>query len=797
MQLKVNGEPFIFKHVCSDEEYGYPMSSQELHDFVTDSLIQAYAMKNVRCIRHDADFNSGADFSFTKYGKTISRKVICIDDIDEAAADIDRMYDDKDNYNPQMKRGFEEHGIIPRIYYADAHCIDSEDIRYMAGGEYTIKFHPVQWLNNEKPTAAPKISDADLIKGYARAWENNDIDFMRDYLSPYFNADSDIAFDVVTSKSEYLDHFKYLQEKWQKNGLTVKSHLVTDDKTGEHGVIICVNNKASGFVTIDCKDFRISATHTHKLPVFHTEWHPYIDLYETHGDHHAPFLENDELVGYFRDGIKNSVPIYKVLTDIKLDEDEYKSDVFSLKIGYPIDSIYYYALIAPDKEGKTNQFVSAYPYLPGRAIVVQILDILEWSNKLEATIKCKYEYDGEEFIFHFFATDYFAYKPIYKVGNRIEIALAASSGNAKVASKGFSFEGQKALDFLSKMGKEPEYDENGNVKPVKFSTKKLVAFLVHDEKCPDEAEFQSPTESYHGDICFFNFRWPIRKRLITIDSHTQLKVPLYFRANFDIKTGDPLTGNLWLSGRMAHPGIIDNRTNINGVFATVEFARTANFILDYIKLNGVKTEYELDTIVDIFQQIELFPGYKLFCAKVGTTEEYYYKFYIARPFKFFEKKREPNGGYSCTTEENDHPKGIVPDTSVNTIPNVLDRIGVRFNSSQAIFEALLLHIGEHLLPRKGRYYEYRWYYFSREQLKGNTIIEDSDYSWSDLRPSVYFNSMNSGTITIHYWDESRGLVRELYTFINSEGHIQFQSDATFILIEYQEEESDLLFRDGD
>lgn len=272
---------------------------------------------------------------------------------------------------------------------------------------------------------------------------------------------------------------------------------------------------------------------------------------------------------------------------------------------------------------------------------------------------------------------------------------------------------------------------------------------------------------------------------------------MYFRADFDIKTGDPLTGNLWLSGRMAHPGIIDNRTNINGVFATVEFARTANFILDYIKLNGVKTEYELDTIVDIFQQIELFPGYKLFCAKVGTTEEYYYKFYIARPFKFFEKKREPNGGYSCTTEENDHPKGIVPDTSVNTIPNVLDRIGVRFNSSQAIFEALLLHIGEHLLPRKGRYYEYRRYYFSREQLKGNTIIEDSDYSWSDLRPSVYFNSLNSGTITIHYWDESRGLVRELYTFINSEGHIQFQSDATFILIEYKEEESDLLFIDGD
>lgn len=241
-----------------------------------------------------------------------------------------------------------------------------------------------------------------MIKGYARAWETNDTEFLRNYLSHNFHADSDIAFDVVTSKSEYLDHFKHLQEKWLKNGFTVKSHLVTDDNTGEHGVIICVNNKASGFVTIDCNDFRISATHTHKLPINHTEWHPHIELYETHGDHHAPLLENNELVDYFRDGFKNSVAVYKVLTDIKLDEDEYKSNVFSLKMGYPIDSIYYYALIAPDKEGKTNQFVSAYPYLPGRPVVVQILDVLEWDNKLEATIKCNYEYEGEEFVFHFF-----------------------------------------------------------------------------------------------------------------------------------------------------------------------------------------------------------------------------------------------------------------------------------------------------------------------------------------------------------------------------------------------------------
>lgn len=796
MRLKIDGLEYIYTHECEESERGRNLTRSEIHSFLVDCLIEAYELKNIRCIRHDKDFNSGADFSFTKLGKTYCCKVKYIRNNDNALADIQRM--DEPDYNPQLKRGFEEHGVIPRIYYVEVQCISDEEDRFVAGGEYLMEFHPVQWLKSEKPTSAKDISDVKLIKGYAKAWETGDSKFLEDYISPYFHASSDLSFEQVTSKTEYIAHFKAQQKRWHDIGAIVSTELVRDEESCETGLFIKVNGKALGFVIINCKDFRISNTHTKKIPVSHSTWNPCVELYQTHGNHHAPLLDDDELLPYLTTSLKKKPSFsYKVVTNVNLDEDtDFDTTVCSFKIGDPnIDKAFYIALLAENREGKTNQFVSAYPYLEGKPTLVKILDILEWDNRIEATIKCVYEFDGEGFEFHFFATDYFANKNLYRIGNTIEIALAASSGDARVASKGIKFDGQKAIDFLSKLGVIPTYDENGEVMPVNLSTEKLIAFFVHDKKCPEEAEFQSPTEYYHDDFCFFNYNRPIRKRLITIDNNTQLKVPLYFRADFDIKDGDSLTGILWLSGRLAHPIAVDNRSSIKWALEAVKFARAADFIIDYINLNGIRTEYELDTIAEKFEKIELYSGFKLFCAKVGTAEEYYYKFYIARPFKFFEKTRLPDGRYICTIEENDHPEGIVQDTYVSTIPNVLDRIAVRFNSSLAIFEAFLLHISEHLLPRRGKYFENRQYYFSSKQIESNTIIKNSDYSWFDLQPLVHFNSQCSGTIVIHYWDDSYGLVRELYTFVNDEGHIQIQLDSTFILIEYRQEESDLLFRD--
>lgn len=797
MRLKINGNEYIYTHECEESDRGRNLTRTEIHRFLVDCLIEAYELKNIRCIRHDKDFNSGADFSFTKLGKTYCCKVKYIRNNDDAAADIQRMQEP--DYNPQLKRGFEEYGVIPRIYYVEVQCISDEDDRFVAGGEYLMEFHPVQWLNSEKPTLAKDISDAELIKGYAKAWETGNSKFLEDYISPYFYASSDLSFEQVTSKTEYIDHFKAQHKRWHDKGAIISTEMVRDDESGETGLFIKVNGKALGFVIVNCKDFRISNTHTKKIPGSHSTWYPYDVLYQTHGDHHAPFLDDDELLPYLKTSLnKKSTLCHKVITNVNLDEDtDFDTTVCSLKIGDPnIDKAFYLALLAVDRAGKTNQFVSAYPYLQGKPTLVKILDILEWDNRIEATIKCVYENDGEEFEFHFFATDYFANKHLYQIGNTIEIALAASSGNARVASKGFKFEGQKAIDFLYKMGKKPTYDENGEVEPVNFSTEKLVAFLVHDKKCPDEAEFQSPTEySPYGDHICFDARKPIRTRLITINNSTELKIPLYFSADFEIHSGDPLCGTLWLTGRLAYPGLHSNRAHINKVMDAANFSLLAKNLLIIFQSRQLYNRKEHIDIMRILDGIEFPYGYYLFTAKVGNEESYYHRFYVSHTPQYFVPKREPDGKMSAPIEGNDHPQGFVPTTKLDSFPRLFERIGVRYNSATAMWQAFLLYIGEHLMPRKGRFAEYRKYIFSSDDYKDNVIIENSDFSYFDLNPVVYFLSTYCGVVTVHYWDEDRGLIREVYTFTYNEGYVTFQLDATYSLIKYTSD-SHILFRDG-
>ena len=52
------------------------------------------------------------------------------------------------------------------------------------------------------------------------------------------------------------------------------------------------------------------------------------------------------------------------------------------------------------------------------------------------------------------------------------------------------------------MGKEPEFDENGNVKPLIFHIDEMVALFQQSRANPDGAEFLSPIfddPDAHGD----------------------------------------------------------------------------------------------------------------------------------------------------------------------------------------------------------------------------------------------------------------------------------------------------------
>jgi len=148
------------------------------------------------------------------------------------------------------------------------------------------------------------------------------------------------------------------------------------------------------------------------------------------------------------------------------------------------------------------ELISGYPCATNGAYVhVKIEKINEWENGLEATIEG--ETDSGNLI-SFFDTDYSLHKDEYKEGESYWFSLAGIVYSAEVLEKGaadFEFTGQQAIDFKAKTGEEPDYDEEGNVKPVHFSLDNLVAFFP--KECPDDAEFQSPLEGTKKVTKFF------------------------------------------------------------------------------------------------------------------------------------------------------------------------------------------------------------------------------------------------------------------------------------------------------
>lgn len=269
------------------------------------------------------------------------------------------------------------------------------------------------------------------------------------------------------------------------------------------------------------------------------------ELYQNHGDHIEAIMSTSIFMkNYLQKTISDSKVFKKIRTEVNAEDiDGKRTDVFSLVSGD--DDMAMLTLLAYSPKSRTNFFISIYPTLRGRNILVKIEEVIEWDNKLEATVICSVG----DFEFAFFATDYYANKRAYCVGDTLSIEIAALGCKVEEAGRGFSFEGQKAIDWLAKIGKKPTYNPDGNVEPIHFNTEKLVAFLNHDEKCPDEAEFQSPVYSIQSNVLlgvdFYTTKIALHK-----DEDDEITIPLYFRKDFIplLQERTPIRGWLWVTG---------------------------------------------------------------------------------------------------------------------------------------------------------------------------------------------------------------------------------------------------------
>lgn len=201
-------------------------------------------------------------------------------------------------------------------------------------------------------------------------------------------------------------------------------------------------------------------------------------------------------------------------------------------------------LLATNPKKQVNEVVSGYPSVQSKnSIKLKITKIDEWDNFIEAVITG--ETEDEESI-TFFDTNYFLHKESYKIGEIYNFTISALGYDVEMLDeKSFSFEGQKAKDWLAKIGREPTYDERGNVEPVVFYLNELVAFL----QTGDDATFQSPIKSVETirafDKDFYKFK-------ITILRDPDVEIYLYAKTDFfDRKPGlgDALRGIIWLQGK--------------------------------------------------------------------------------------------------------------------------------------------------------------------------------------------------------------------------------------------------------
>jgi len=180
-------------------------------------------------------------------------------------------------------------------------------------------------------------------------------------------------------------------------------------------------------------------------------------------------------------------------------------------------------------------------------IPLKITEIKEWENGLEAWVTGELV---DERTITFFDADYAVNKDKYEIGKTMDFIIGALAYFAKEPeSKGFKFEGQQAIDFKAKLGEEPEYDEEGNVKPVEFSTESLCAFLQAGH-APDDVEFITTVEEVKTITALGNNYWSFNTIYRGEDDNEE-EIPTYVlksEENNSLNEATQLQGLLWLTG---------------------------------------------------------------------------------------------------------------------------------------------------------------------------------------------------------------------------------------------------------
>ena len=815
MRKIINGEPHVIKHKCDPERMGKIMTEEELHEFAVDSLIEEYNMSGNNAGKLFAGDPSAADLCLFNKGTTINIKVVYSNSIEIDPSVVDTAW---------MIERYRTYGEIPRLTIASAWCFDSKDGHpAICGGSFCFKYYNISLIpDQENPPLPDILHPFKLASKYAEAWRQYSADIIEPYLDKDFHYHSDWVFDEMPSRYEYINYFRGKLEAVRKANNISNVQAAIDCNSGQAGVILYQEGINPTIILLGVKDGRITSaemkeyvpTPDEEESASSQEQPEPID--QVHGDHIDAIMPTDRFLKEYISGIIQEGILYrKTETEATLEDmEKTKTDVMSIRYGNQRTSML--SLIAANRKTGTNNFVTTYPMLEGRNYDVIIDRVHVWDNQLEATVECHLE----GFDFAFFATDYYVNKALYVPGSSLSISFAALGLHVEEAQRGFSFEGQQAVDFLAKTGDKPEYDKDGNVMPLHFSLENLVCYLRTRSKSPDEGEFQSPVHKnveLSRDFLDVPFKCSVISICNSLDDF-EFFVPLYYRADLlpDVKKNDPIRGWLWLTGEITGKHHSMDETVL---YTSNAFGAKASAFANYLRDIDTYDRDNVDFILNQLPALKMDEGYmldlfncgdrhgsvhQLYACRVGATETWH-----PEPEKVMEQKRANGIFWNVFKKEGEKEKtivpyrddlyvdGLMPYSYAKMVPSVFTHLTVPFDE-KGVTEAWLLHMAEYFLPRFWHAnYGTSDYIFSPERVDviiGRLKEENRNGSKdavealkgidrSKLLPSVRLEG-ETAYVTFSYWNDWKGLVTETEEIRRDGKTVSFQEGSKTVLVKY-------------
>ena len=823
-----NGEPVFHTHECSEERKGKVMTAEELHDFAVQILMEEYSDTNADVVKYYKKAPNEADFYFVNSGK---KPNFTIGATGEKKVNVMVVYRDEFNTDISgidtswMVEEYRRTGAIPRITLASAWCISDQSENgkpAICGGEFCFKYYSISLLPDEKNEPLErKLSEVQLAVKFAEAWRYYDADKVAPYLDKDFHYGSEWVFDEMPSRAEYLDYFRAKLATLSPKRENIKVGIGRNHQTGDVAVLI-LQGKTLSALALTVKDGRITSgmmkEHSSRYKLFD----PDDELYMNHGDHLDSIMSAKTLMSRYLKTIVQNAKSWKQTRTFVTTADMYeeKTDVFSLMYGE--GNIRMLVIAAASTKNNTNEFMALYPVTAGVPTEIKIDKIIEWDNQIEATVFCSVG----EFEFAFFPVDYYCNKKKYKVGKTMTVDLSAIGMNVEEAQRGFQFEGQQAVDWLAKIGEKPDYDENGNVVPVKFSMEKLVAFINKDSKCPDEAEFQSPVGDLEKTsvlgVDFYRSDITICRR-DTDDGELEVSIPLYFRQDFfpTVQKEDPIRGWLWVTGSVTgeHEEGNTEPAEVN------KLAKIAADFEEYMDDFDTKAYDDLMPVVEQLPLLKIRKNYVLDFFEKGDDHGWINQPYchtetaFERYFPTDVEEVEEKGNYGSLFGiiKKKTPKMVKQKVHIpyndsllindridfreaDDVPPVLPYFDVPF-TEEGIIQAWLLYNLEDFMP-KGWHMNYSRvdYVFDIRRIENmfppyNPEEKSSFGGRSKVRDEVFALDLESLLPTVKvtgdkavleyaYWNDWRGMVKSTVKVEKDGNSVRFSKPENQILVEY-------------